>query len=56
MRREGLYIADDASFPSPIAVNPRETIMALATRKAERLIEARTVAWVWRSSEHAADA
>jgi choline dehydrogenase-like flavoprotein len=36
---EGLYISDASLFPSPIGVNPMETIMALATRNAERLIE-----------------
>jgi choline dehydrogenase-like flavoprotein len=36
---EGLYISDASSFPSPIGVNPMETIMALATRNAERLLD-----------------
>ena len=36
---EGLYVADGGLFPSPIGVNPMETIMALATRNAERLID-----------------
>ncbi len=36
---EGLYVADASLFPSPIGVNPMETIMALATRNAERLLE-----------------
>lgn len=36
---EGLWIADASLFPSPIGVNPMETIMALATRNAERILE-----------------
>jgi choline dehydrogenase-like flavoprotein len=36
---EGLYIADASLFPSAIGVNPMETIMALATRNAERILE-----------------
>jgi choline dehydrogenase-like flavoprotein len=36
---EGLYVADASLFPSPIGVNPMETIMALATRNAERILE-----------------
>jgi choline dehydrogenase-like flavoprotein len=36
---EGLWVADASLFPSPIGVNPMETIMALATRNAERLLE-----------------
>ncbi len=36
---EGLYVADASLFPSPIGVNPMETIMALATRVAERLLD-----------------
>lgn len=34
-----LFIADASVFPSPIRVNPMLTIMALATRAAERFIE-----------------
>ncbi len=33
----GLYIVDGASVPSALAVNPQLTIMALATRAAERI-------------------
>jgi hypothetical protein len=33
---EGLYVADASLFPTSIGVNPMETIMALATRNAER--------------------
>lgn len=33
----GLYVVDGASVPSSIAVNPQVTIMAMATRAAERL-------------------
>jgi choline dehydrogenase-like flavoprotein len=36
---EGLYVADASLFPSPIGINPMETIMALATRNAERILE-----------------
>lgn len=36
---DGLIVADASLFPSPIGVNPMETIMALATRNAERLLE-----------------
>jgi choline dehydrogenase-like flavoprotein len=36
---EGLWVSDASLFPGPIGVNPMETIMALATRNAERLIE-----------------
>lgn len=38
---DGLWIADASLFPSPIGVNPMETIMALATRNAERMLETR---------------
>jgi choline dehydrogenase-like flavoprotein len=37
----GLFVADASLFPSPIGVNPMETIMALVTRNAQRLIEQR---------------
>lgn len=33
----GLYVVDGAAVPSSLAVNPQVTIMALATRAAERL-------------------
>lgn len=36
-----LYVADASLFPTPIGVNPMETILALATRNAHRLIEQR---------------
>jgi len=36
---EGLWVADASLFPSPVGVNPMETIMALATRNAERFLE-----------------
>ena len=37
---DGLWVADASLFPSPIGVNPMETVMTLATRTAERMIEA----------------
>jgi len=37
----GAYVADASLFPTAIGVNPQITIMALATRVAARLIEAR---------------
>ena len=37
----GLYVADASLFPTPIGVNPMETILALATRNAHRMIEQR---------------
>jgi len=36
---EALYVSDASLFPSPVGVNPAETIMALATRNAERFLE-----------------
>ncbi len=33
----GLYVADGSVVPSSIGVNPQETIMALATRAADRI-------------------
>jgi choline dehydrogenase-like flavoprotein len=36
---DGLWVSDASLFPGPIGVNPMETIMALATRNAERMIE-----------------
>jgi choline dehydrogenase-like flavoprotein len=37
----GLFIADASLFPTPIGVNPMETILALVTRNARRLLEQR---------------
>jgi choline dehydrogenase-like flavoprotein len=37
----GLIVADASLFPTPIGVNPMETIQALATRNAHHLIENR---------------
>ena len=37
----GLYVCDASLFPTPIGVNPMETILALAARNAQRLIEQR---------------
>jgi choline dehydrogenase-like flavoprotein len=36
---DGLVVADASLFPSPIGVNPAETIHALATRAAHRILE-----------------
>lgn len=36
---DGLWVADASLFPSPVGVNPMETIMALATRNAERILD-----------------
>jgi choline dehydrogenase-like flavoprotein len=36
---ERLMIADASLFPTPIGVNPMETIMALATRAAGYVID-----------------
>lgn len=38
---EGLYVADASVLPGPIGVNPMETIAALATRSAARLVDSR---------------
>ena len=35
----GLMVADASLFPTPIGVNPMETIMGLATRAAAHVIE-----------------
>ena len=36
----GLWVADASLFPGPIGVNPMQTIMALATRVAARILDA----------------
>ena len=36
---DGLMVADASVFPTPIGVNPMETIMALATRTAGYVID-----------------
>jgi len=33
----GLYVVDGSSVPSPPGVNPQVTIMAMATRAAEKI-------------------
>jgi choline dehydrogenase-like flavoprotein len=35
----GLFVADASLFPGPIGINPMETVIALAMRNAQRLIE-----------------
>ena len=35
----GLFVADASLFPGPVGVNPMETVLALATRNAQRMIE-----------------
>lgn len=34
-----LFVADASLFPGPVGVNPQLTVMALATRVAERIID-----------------
>jgi choline dehydrogenase-like flavoprotein len=35
----GLYIVDGSTVPGPLGVNPQLTIMAMATRAAEKIAE-----------------
>ena len=37
----GLFVTDASLFPGPIGINPMETVIALAMRNAQRLIECR---------------
>jgi choline dehydrogenase-like flavoprotein len=37
----GLFVADASLFPSPLGINPMETVIALALRNARRLVEQR---------------
>ena len=39
--RPGLFLADASLFPGPTGINPMETVIALAMRKARHLIEHR---------------
>jgi choline dehydrogenase-like flavoprotein len=34
----GLYVCDGSLLPTPLGVNPQETIMAMASLMAERLV------------------
>ena len=36
---EGLYVVDGSAVPTPLGVNPQVTIMALATRAAEKIAQ-----------------
>ena len=38
---EGVYVTDASAVPSALGVNPQVTIMALATRAAERILSGR---------------
>jgi choline dehydrogenase-like flavoprotein len=35
----GLYVVDASTVPGPLGVNPQITIMAMATRAAEKIAE-----------------
>jgi choline dehydrogenase-like flavoprotein len=37
----GLFVTDASLFPGPTGINPMETVIALAMRNADRLIERR---------------
>jgi choline dehydrogenase-like flavoprotein len=36
---EGLMVADASLFPTPVGVNPMETIQALATRNSHHVLQ-----------------
>jgi len=39
----GLFVTDASLFPGPIGINPMETVVALALRNAQRLVERRDI-------------
>jgi choline dehydrogenase-like flavoprotein len=42
----GLFVADASIFPGPLGINPMETVIVLAMRNAQQLVEARRLATV----------
>ena len=38
---KGLFVTDASAFPSSVGVNPQLTIMAMATRAANRILKSR---------------
>ena len=49
----GLFVADASLFPGPTGINPMETVIALAMRNAQRLIEDRHRWGIYRGLEAA---